>query len=228
MRNITILNTGRQLLQTLAPRTEQCSKHLYQIVLWLQGVSLLLRVQHYHHQNIKNTILRTYNGFFSSHTSRANNYTLARFRQQGIIYCRVTTVQQLQRFTYIGSTKHTINTRESTRNRKFKQVTSHKIVQAELSLRWWHKHKCYHQFVPITLKANITDQDLEATENTFHSATSVQTQFSVYYQSHERRFLRIYQGRQQQTQWLGGPLGQTPPRQVTSFYPQLHGHRLVP
>ena len=59
-----------------------------------------------------------------------------------------------------------MTTRESTR-RKFKQITSHKIVQAELSLRWWHKHKCYHQFVPITLKTNIPDQDLEATENTF-------------------------------------------------------------
>ena len=60
-----------------------------------------------------------------------------------------------------------MTTRESTRNCKFKQVTSHKIVQAELSLRWWHKHKCYHQFVPITLKTNIPDQDLEAAENTF-------------------------------------------------------------
>ena len=34
-------------------------------------------------------------------------------------------------------------------------------------MRWWHKHKCYHQFVPITLKTNIPDQDLEAAENTF-------------------------------------------------------------
>ena len=160
------MNTGRQLLQALASHTEQCSKHLYQIVLWLQGVSLLLRVQHYHHQHQKHQFTDVQRIFQQSQIT-ANSYTLARFRQQGIVYCRVPTAQQLQRFTYIGSTKHTMTTRESTRNRKFKQITSHKIVQAELSLRWWHKHKCYHQFVLITLKTNIPDQGLEATENTF-------------------------------------------------------------
>ena len=137
----------------MASHTEQCSKHLYQIVLWLQGVSLLLRVQHYHHQHQKHHFTDLQRIFQQSQIT-ANSYTLARFRQQGIVYCRVTTAQQLQRFTYIGSTK-------------LKQITSHKIVQAELALRWWHKHKCYHQFVPITLKTNIPDQDLEATENTF-------------------------------------------------------------
>jgi len=56
--------------------------------------------------------------------------------------------------------------RESTRNRKLKQVQQRKIVQAELSLRWWHKHKCYHHYTPIVLQANIPPQQLEATENT--------------------------------------------------------------
>ena len=89
-RNIKILNTGRQLLQTLAPHTEQCSKHLYQIVLWLQGVSLLLRVQHYHHQHQKHHFTDLQRIFQQSQVT-ANSYTLARFRQQGIVYCRVTT-----------------------------------------------------------------------------------------------------------------------------------------
>ena len=56
--------------------------------------------------------------------------------------------------------------RESTRNRKYKQIQEHKIVQAELSLRWWHKHKCYQQFAPIVLQVNIPLHELEATENT--------------------------------------------------------------
>ena len=56
--------------------------------------------------------------------------------------------------------------RESTRNRKYKQIQEHKIVQAELSLRWWHKHKCYQQFTPIVLQTNIPLHELEATENT--------------------------------------------------------------
>ena len=68
--------------------------------------------------------------------------------------------------TSIGSTSSTMTKRESTRNRKYKQIQERKIVQAELSLRWWHKHKCYQQFTPIVLQTNIPLHELEATENT--------------------------------------------------------------
>ena len=83
-----------------------------------------------------------------------------------MVYCRVSTSQHLQRFVYIGSTSSMMTKRESTRNRKYKQTQEHKIVQAELSLRWWHKHKCYQQFTPIVLQTNIPLHELEATENT--------------------------------------------------------------
>ena len=95
-----------------------------------------------------------------------HSYTLARFRQTQVVYCRVSTSQHLQRFVYIGSTSSMMTKRESTRNRKYKQIQEHKIVQAELSLRWWHKHKCYQQFTPIVLQTNIPLHELEATENT--------------------------------------------------------------
>ena len=78
----------------------------------------------------------------------------------------VSTSQHLQRFVHIGSTSSTMTKRESTRNRKYKQIQERKIVQAELSLRWWHKHKCYQQFTPIVLQTNIPLHELEATENT--------------------------------------------------------------
>ena len=54
--------------------------------------------------------------------------------------------------------------RESTRNRKYKQVIQHKIqiVQAELSIRWWYRHKCYHQFVPVVLNTDTPPFELEA------------------------------------------------------------------
>ena len=48
---------------------------------------------------------------FSAIPNHCQQLHLARFRQQGIVYCRVTTAQQLQRFTCIGSTKHTMTTR---------------------------------------------------------------------------------------------------------------------
>ena len=146
------LEIGRRLLQYVAPRVEQTSHELHQIVLWLQGISRLLRVhlqRLFHHSQVTH-----------------HSYTLARFRQTQVVYCRVSTSQHLQRFVYIGSTSSMMTKRESTRNRKYKQIQEHKIVQAELSLRWWHKHKCYQQFTPIVLQTNIPLHELEATENT--------------------------------------------------------------
>ena len=47
------------------------------------------------------------------------------------------------RFFYIGCTHNTMQTCESNRNRKFRQVTKDAIVDAELSLRWWRQHHNY-------------------------------------------------------------------------------------
>ena len=91
---------------------------------------------------------------------------LARFRQQGIVYCRVATAQQLQRLTYIGSTKHTMTTRESTRNRKFTQ-----FITQDSSSRTIIEMVAQAQMLPPACSHHTQnqhfDQDLEATENTF-------------------------------------------------------------
>ena len=209
--------------QNLEHRQTIVTGDLYQIVLWLQGVSLLLSVQHYHHQHQKHHFTDLQRIFPQSQITAANSYTLARFRQQGIVYCRVTTAQQLQRLTYIGSTKHTMTTRESTRNRKFTQ-----FITQDSSSRTIIEMVAQAQMLPPVCSHHTQNQHFRPGPRShrkhFHSATSVQAQFSIYYQSHERRLFRLYQGRQQQTQRLGSTLGQTPPRKITSFYPQLRGH----
>ena len=160
-----ILDKGRLILQAITPQAEQTSGQLHQIFLWLQGLSLLLRVQHFH---LKHEVGHFSNlqRIFAHSGITPQMYTIAFFRQSHVVYCRISTNQKLQRFSYIGSTSQTMTQRESSRNRKFKQLKNRKIVQAELSLRWWHKHKCYHQYTPIVLQANIQPQQLEATENT--------------------------------------------------------------
>ena len=60
-----------------------------------------------------------------------------------------------------------MQTRESNRNRKFRQVSKDAIVDAELSLRWWRQHQNYYQFVPLVLQYNVPHDLLEAQEQTF-------------------------------------------------------------
>ena len=60
-----------------------------------------------------------------------------------------------------------MQTRESNRNRKFRQLQKDAIVDAELSLRWWRKHHNYHQYTPLVIQHNIPSEHLEAQEHPF-------------------------------------------------------------
>ena len=60
-----------------------------------------------------------------------------------------------------------MQTRESNRNRKFRQLQTDAIIDAELSLRWWRKHNNYHQYIPLVIQHNIPSHHLEAQEHTF-------------------------------------------------------------
>ena len=68
---------------------------------------------------------------------------------------------------YIGCTHNNMHTRESNRNRKFRQLQKDAIIDAELSSRWWRKHHNYHQYTPLVIQHNIPSQHLEAQEHTF-------------------------------------------------------------
>ena len=59
-----------------------------------------------------------------------------------------------------------MQTRESNRDRKYKQVQQDAIVDAELSLRWWRLHN-YHHYIPLVLQYNVPPHLLEAREQTF-------------------------------------------------------------
>ena len=83
------------------------------------------------------------------------------------MYARVTTSQKHHRFIYIGCTRNNMQTRESNRNRKFRQLQKDAIVDAELSLCWWRKHHNYHQYTPLVIQHNIPSQHLEAQEHPF-------------------------------------------------------------
>ena len=80
---------------------------------------------------------------------------------------RFTLDRQLSKFRYIGCSQHNLQHREACRNRKHKQVQEHKIVHAELAIRWWAKHNNYHRFVPITVHHSIAPEQLEAVEATY-------------------------------------------------------------
>eukprot|EP00435_Cladocopium_sp_Y103_P040576 s1430_g11.t1 len=61
------------------------------------------------------------------------------FFQPNSVYIRFTHVQNLQPKFYIGSTSNGVMSREHSRLRKFLQLGNDRLVQAELSLRYWHE-----------------------------------------------------------------------------------------
>ena len=60
-----------------------------------------------------------------------------------------------------------MQSRESNRNRKFRQITKDAIVDMELSLRWWRQLHNYPKFVPLVIQYNVPHDHLEAQEQTF-------------------------------------------------------------
>ena len=72
---------------------------------------------------------------FASHSRFADT-----FFQPDAVYLRFTHVSNLQPKFYIGSAAQGVLHREHSRFRKFLQLQNDKLVQAELSLRYWGDH----------------------------------------------------------------------------------------
>ena len=145
---------------------QKTSRHLHAMALWLQGRTLLLTVCNFHHGK--------HAQHFSSlqHLFRRVNltperYTFQFFDTPNICYVRVTAAQLCKAFVCVGCSHNSLTNREASRNREFAQVDRQAIVQAELALRWWHKHNNYHQYIPITIEHSIPPHRLEAREATY-------------------------------------------------------------
>ena len=92
------------------------------IGLWLQGPALLLKVFHYHTKAQADQYTNVRRLFQHSKIS-SRTYTLAQFRAPGVIYARATLVQSFHKYVYIRSSHAAMTKRESTHNRKYKQLT---------------------------------------------------------------------------------------------------------
>ena len=145
---------------------ETFSSAAHAIILWLTGRCILLHALHFHTPQQRGH-LQTIRRLCQRTQLHYNTYTFHNFQNTGIVYARVPISRHHHRFFYIGCTHNTMQTRESNRNRKFRQVSKDAIVDAELSLRWWRQHQNYYQFVPLVLQYNVPHDLLEAQEQTF-------------------------------------------------------------
>eukprot|EP00435_Cladocopium_sp_Y103_P017295 s4270_g4.t1 len=73
------------------------------------------------------------------------------FFQPNSGYVRFTHVQNLQPKFYIGSSANGVMSREHSRLRKFLQLGNDRLVQAELSLRYWHEQNSLFTWAPLPI-----------------------------------------------------------------------------
>eukprot|EP00435_Cladocopium_sp_Y103_P039728 s2481_g10.t1 len=76
------------------------------------------------------------------------------FFQPNSVYIRFTHIQNLQPKFYLGSSGNGVMSREHSRFRKFLQLDNDPLVQAELSLRYWHEQNSLFTWtsLPIFLR----------------------------------------------------------------------------
>eukprot|EP00435_Cladocopium_sp_Y103_P038107 s728_g10.t1 len=73
------------------------------------------------------------------------------FFQPNSVYIRFTHIQNLQPKFYIGSSVNGVMSREHSRFRKFLQLGNDRLVQAELSLRYWHEQNSLFTWAPLPI-----------------------------------------------------------------------------
>ena len=79
------------------------------------------------------------------------------FFNPAAVYIRFTHVSNFQVKFYIGSATHSVLDREHSRFRKYLQLTHERLVQAELSLRFWRDHDNLFVWSPIPLYTERND-----------------------------------------------------------------------
>eukprot|EP00435_Cladocopium_sp_Y103_P069153 s851_g32.t1 len=73
------------------------------------------------------------------------------FFQPNSVYIRFTHAQNLQPKFYIGSSSNGVMSREHSRLRKFLQLGNDRLVQAKLSLRYWHERNSLFTWAPLPI-----------------------------------------------------------------------------
>jgi hypothetical protein len=89
------------------------------------------------------------------------NYTWAWFEHLHVVYVRASS---LSKHLYIGRTHVGMGNRELSRMRKFHQLRNDKLIQAEVALRYWHKHENFHSFCPIVVRHGNSRKQTEDLE----------------------------------------------------------------
>ena len=79
------------------------------------------------------------------------------FFNPAAVYIRFTHIQNMQTKFYVGSASHGVLDREHSRFRKYLQLTNDRLVQAELSFRFWRDHDNLFVWSPIPLYTGRND-----------------------------------------------------------------------
>ena len=178
---------------------EATSKHMHNIALWQQARVTLIQIFHLHSHH-DSTQMRAIRNLLHRLGISPKAYTFAHHNANSIVYLRFTLDRQFSKFKYIGCSQHNLRHGEASRNRKHKQVQEHKIVHAELAIRWRAKNNNYHRFVPITIQHSIAEEQLEAVETAYKQQLQPKLNHP-YIAPYMRRSLRLIhrQGRSKAT-----------------------------
>ena len=154
MSALTLCKHQIGILASLSPLTLSSSINIFFAYRILQTRLMMLYVQHYPQANGKLVaILRgaTCARHLYGTTLLAHRQFSRSFFEPNAVYSRFTCIAKHQPFFYIGSTEDHTLSREHTRYRKFKQVSSGQFVLSELAIRFWSHSNNFFWWSPVPL-----------------------------------------------------------------------------
>ena len=86
---------------------------------------------------------------FESLSINPANYTPQWYQAEFVVYVMVNPKSVL---CYVGSTSVSMTNRHASRKRKLQQLEKQEFVSCELALRFWSRHKNFHDYVPIVYR----------------------------------------------------------------------------
>ena len=139
---------------------------MHNIALWQQARVTLIRIFHLHSHHDSAQMQAT-RKLLQQLGISPKTYTFARHNADSVVYMRFTLHRQFSQIQIHWLQPTQPATQGSLPQSQHKQVQEHKIVHAELAIRWWAKNNNYQRFVPITIQHSIAPEQLEAVEATY-------------------------------------------------------------
>ena len=154
------------IVPIITDAAEATSKHLHNIALWQQARVTLIQVFHLHSHH-DNTQMRATRTLLHRLGISPKTYTFEHHNANSIVYIRLTLDRKFAKFKYIGCSRHNLQHREASRNRKYSRSKNAKLRTRNWLSDGGFKNNNYHRFAPVTIQHSLAEEQLEAVEATY-------------------------------------------------------------